>query len=252
MMPACTGPTATSWTSSPLTRKKGYASRSTVNGSRPGARWSGGWRRSGLSQGCPWGTTPHCSAISRSNRCAAGHIGVRDSDSHRRRWCWSRPASRWRSWARIATSRLSVGPSGMPKNEISRQPSPTAASTVVAEPVLSLARHGRPRHAPAVPEAERVEAVHGAPPPRLVAARASTSWRAAGMYSPSSRTPAASASGPPRSQPDSRSLRQRRIGLAVRYLEDDRGHADEDRSPGGRASRPPPTDARPAPRRSGW
>ena len=33
-------------------------------------------KRTGLSHGCPRGTTPHCSAISRSKRCTCGHSGV--------------------------------------------------------------------------------------------------------------------------------------------------------------------------------
>ena len=98
----------------------------------------------------------------------------------------------------------------------------------LAEPVLGLARHRRPRHAPAVPEAERVEAAHGAPPPRLAAARASTSWsgrRDVEAQQQDARRQRQRSADEPAALPR---LRQRRIGLAVRHLEDDRGHADED------------------------
>src|SRR6266540_259201 len=61
-----------------------------------------------------------------------------------------------------------------------------------------LHRYGAQRDGPPIPEAELAapEAAHGAVPPRAAAARARTSCNGPGMYTPSIRTTAASATGP--------------------------------------------------------
>ena len=38
------------------------------------------WKRTGLNQGCPSGTTPNCSAISRSKRWTWGQLGVSEGN----------------------------------------------------------------------------------------------------------------------------------------------------------------------------
>ncbi len=134
-----------------------------------------GVKRTGLSQGWPSGTTPHCSAISRSKRCTCGHSGVSDGigvavDGGARR-PRATPSS---SAASTATSSTRAVRAGAPNSAATRRPragaSMTARRNVVERRAAGSRRAARPRRCAAVSDARSLMAA----PPRSAAASRSS------------------------------------------------------------------------------
>ena len=138
MMPAWTGPTATSWTSPPSTRKK-----FPLAGAPPSPL------RTGFSHGWPSGVRPCCSQTSRSNRCACGWVGVSADTGLANGVLRATASVLSASKAITATSRVAP-PSGTPNQAQRRAPRSSSAAVAADEFRRRPLRHLRPRKAGAV------------------------------------------------------------------------------------------------------